>query len=70
MSCRSIVHVCIFCRYIFQMLEDTDGALGKKVEEIAEKKKEKVDDVKERSRSKEKSSRKHKEKKGRRDMHA
>ena len=47
------------------MLEDTDGALGKKTEENAEQEKqEKVEDNKERSRSKEKSSKKHKAKKG------
>ena len=50
------------------MLEDTGGALGKKVEESTEEKKEEVDDKKERSRSKEKSGRKHKEKKGGREI--
>ena len=44
------------------MLDDTDGALGKK--ESAEQKKENVEEDKERSRSKEKSSRKPKDKKG------
>ena len=49
-------------RFLFQMLDDTDGALGKK--ESAEQKKENVEEDKERSRSKEKSSRKPKDKKG------
>ncbi|XP_028391657.1 apoptotic chromatin condensation inducer in the nucleus-like [Dendronephthya gigantea] len=47
-----------------KMLEDTDGALGKKAEESAEQTQEKTEEEgKERSRSKEKSSRKHKTKK-------
>ncbi len=49
-------------KILFQMLDDTDGALGKK--ESAEQKKENVEEDKERSRSKEKSSRKPKDKKG------
>ena len=47
------------------MLEDTEGALGKKNEESVEQKKENIREEKERSRSKERSTRKHKEKKGR-----